>query len=136
MEIITITVTDGEEIKESHVFKQENYEKGDGLSQYFRIFDPSCISWTHEAERNRKFLEIHQQHANDILRTKGYVFLNEVYDMLGLPRTRIGQLVGWRLGSYIDFGLDNELNFDENGSYVNKPVLDFNVDGFILSSIC
>lgn len=135
MEIITITVTDGEEIRESYVFKNEDYEKDDGLSQYFRIFGPDCMAWTHDAEINRTFLKAQQQYANDILRTRGYVFLNEVYDMLGLSRTRIGQMVGWRLGSYIDFGIDNDLNF-LNGSYINKPVIDFNIDGIILSCIC
>lgn len=132
MEIITIAVTDGKEIKETHVFKNEEQE---GLSQHFRIFGPGCTIWTHDAEYNRIILRNQEKMANDILGVRGHVFLNEVYDMLGLPRTRIGQIVGWKLGSYIDFGIDNERNFF-NGSYINKPILDFNVDGIILSSIC
>lgn len=134
MEIITITVTDGEEIHEVHVFKHEQQEKLDGLSQNFRIFGPDCLGWEHDAEYNRMFLKSKERYANDLLRARGHVFLNEVYDMLGLPRTKIGQIIGWKLGSYIDFGIDAEINF-YNGSYINKPLIDFNVDGVLLDYI-
>jgi hypothetical protein len=51
-----------------------------------------------------------QAYANDKLRNKGYLFVNDILEMLGLPETRAGQTHGWvmpRRGNpvVIDFGL-------------------------------
>lgn len=32
---------------------------------------------------------------NDKLRWQGHLFLNEVYDALGMPKTRLGAVMGW-----------------------------------------
>jgi hypothetical protein len=70
------------------------------------------------------------------------VFLNEVYEQLGIPASRAGAVVGWTIlpggDGYIDFGI-----FDgENSSarmFVNghekSILLDFNVDGVIYNKI-
>jgi hypothetical protein len=66
------------------------------------------------------------------------VFLNEVYEGLGMERCQMGQHVGWlkagrsRGDGFIDFGIYDI--FDESKrAFVNgfEPValLDFNVDG-------
>lgn len=79
---------------------------------------------------NKHYLNMQQTYANDLLRAKRRLYLNEVYDMLGLPRTEEGQVVGWiyqennPIGdNYVDFGITN---------YVRTGVVDFNVDGVIL----
>lgn len=108
-------------------------------SDYARIFDEYCTGWTKDPEYNLMFLKRQQNWANDKLKREGYLFLNEVYEMLGIPKTKAGQVVGWiydeknPIGdNYVDFGiydLDNEKARDFVNGYERSIVLDFNVDG-------
>lgn len=114
-------------------------------SSYARYFDESCSDWKSNPEYNLMFLRMQEQHANDLLRAKRHLFLNEVYDMLGIPRTAAGQQVGWiydegqPLGdNFVDFGIyndDNEKARDFVNGYESRILLDFNVDGVILDYI-
>lgn len=107
---------------------------------YARWFDEENVNWNAPPmeEYNRLFLRNQQNWANDILRARGHVFLNEVYGMLGLSHTSAGAVVGWvydrnneRGDNYIDFGCwdvdDQPLEFT-NGRE-GSILLDFNVDG-------
>ena len=67
--------------------------------------------------------------------------MNEVYDMLGIPRTKAGQIVGWIYDeecpngdNVIDFGIyeSNKATRDFVNGYERTILLDFNVDGPIL----
>ena len=91
------------------------------------------------------FLRRQQDAANEILQARKHLFLNEVYDMLGIPRTKAGQIVGWVYNeknpngdNYVDFGIYNT-NREPNRNFVNgyEPtiLLDFNVDGPIYDLI-
>lgn len=114
-------------------------------SQYSVIYDDGCTGWTKDPERNKTFLIMQQNYANDKLKKRGYLFLNEVYDALGVPRTKAGQIVGWiydeknPIGdNFVDFGMfdihsANASNFLKG--YERNIVLDFNVDGNILDHI-
>lgn len=114
-------------------------------SDYARFFDESCAGWTKDPEYNLMFLKDQQRYANDLLKTKGSLFLNEVYEMLGLPRTKAGQVVGWIYDekhpvgdNFVDFGiydLYKEKNRDFVNGYERSILLDFNVDGDILDLI-
>lgn len=114
-------------------------------SDYARFFDESCEGWEKDGEYNLYFLKAREAYANDLLRSRGYLFLNEVYDMLGIPRTRAGQIVGWvydednPLGdNYVDFGIydiNREKAIDFVNGYERVILLDFNVDGNILDRI-
>ena len=109
-------------------------------SQYARFFDSSSTQWNRNAEYNFMFLKSQQNYANEILKTRGHIFLNEVYDMLGIPRSQAGQIVGWVLGEgddFVDFGI-----FDDEGDtrdfvngYKDSILLDFNVDGIVYDLI-
>lgn len=110
-------------------------------SDYARFFDDGCKGWDDDPEYNLMFLKSIQAQANDILRSEGHLFLNEVYDMLGIPRCKAGQVVGWiydeknPIGdNFIDFGiydLHKEANRDFVNGYEKTILLDFNVDGNI-----
>lgn len=113
-----------------------------GSSGYARFFDETCTGWTKDAEYNHMFLKQQQNYANDLLRARGHVFLNEVYDMLGIQRSRAGQAVGWVYtkddsgagDNYIDFGIDDVTNEQKRyfvNGYERSILLDFNVDGDI-----
>lgn len=114
-------------------------------SDYARFFDDGCTGWEKDAEYNLMFLKHQQNHANDLLRTNGYLFLNDVYDMLGIPRTKAGQVVGWiydeknPIGdNFVDFGIfdaHREKARDFVNGYERTILLDFNVDGNILNLI-
>lgn len=133
-------------IKLNEVETNENVTPVDrekySVSFYARWFNEKCLAWTKHPEQNLMFLKMQQQYANEILRAKGYLFLNEVYDMLGIPKTKAGQVVGWvydpnstTCDSYVDFGIFSHHNEDFVNGYENSILLDFNVDGMILDRI-
>lgn len=64
-------------------------------SEYARFFDESCQLWRNNTKENEYTLGLIQMNANSKLQAVGYLFLNDVYDMLDIPRSKIGQLVGW-----------------------------------------
>lgn len=108
-------------------------------SPYARFFDEGSINWQKNSELNRLFVQCQQTYANNLLHSRGHVFLNEVYDMLGIDRSQAGQVVGWVLNhdgdNYIDFGM-----FEANSSrFINgweaSVLLDFNVDGVIYDKL-
>ena len=114
-------------------------------SDYARFFDDGCAGWQKDAELNLVFLKQQQNWANDLLKRKGHLFLNEVYDMLGIPRTKAGQIVGWIYDedhpngdNFVDFGI-YDMNREKVRDFVNgyerTILLDFNVDGNILNMI-
>lgn len=114
-------------------------------SDYAKCFDNGCAGWTKDAEMNKMFLRRQQDWANDRLKARGYLFLNEVYESLGIPRTKAGQVVGWvydtknpKGDNYVDFGIyniHNEQARDFVNGYERSIWLDFNVDGNILDLI-
>lgn len=114
----------------------------DAASDYARFFDDGCTGWSKDPEFNLIFLRRQQEFANEKLRTNGYLFLNEVYDMLGIPKTKAGHCVGWvydekqPIGdNYVDFGIyntNNEAARNFVNGYERTILLDFNVDGNIL----
>lgn len=110
-------------------------------SEYARFFDEGSSAWEKDAEYNLSFLRTQQAFANDKLRAKGYLYLNEVYRMLGIPETKAGQVVGWiydkkhPIGdNYVDFGIYDICRpkaRDFVNGYERVILLDFNVDGNI-----
>ena len=106
---------------------------------YTFCFDETSSAWVRDAEDNKFFLLRQQEYANEKLRAKGYLFLNEVLDMLGLQRVRAGQAVGWIYNGdgdgFVDFGIF-DIRSEANRNFVNgleKSIwLNFNVDGDIL----
>jgi len=110
-------------------------------SMYARFFDEYSKSWSKENEYNFLFLMCQQNYMNDLLKARGHVFLNEVYEALGLDHSSAGAVVGWVVSdsgdNFIDFGV-----FDKEGQgrdFVNgregSVLLDFNVDGIIYDKI-
>ena len=59
-------------------------------SIYSVVFCEGNTGWTKNAELNKVFLLQQQNYANDKLRLNGVLTLNEVYDMIGAPRTAYG----------------------------------------------
>ena len=55
----------------------------DGISDYAKFFDEYNPNWEKDSEYNLMFLRAQQNYANDLLVKRGYLFLNDVYKMLG-----------------------------------------------------
>jgi Family of unknown function (DUF6353) len=110
-------------------------------SMYARFFDSYAGTWSKDPEYNYIFLRCQQQWANDMLKARGHLFLNEVYDSLGLQRTKAGSVVGWRVSrdgdNFVDFGIfeDNQTARDFVNGREGAILLDFNVDGIIYDKI-
>ena len=143
----------GEDGKEKKVKETISVVERDSLSDYSFFFEESNPYWEKDGNYNRMFLLAQQQYANDKLRANGYLFLNDVLDTLGIPRTKAGQIVGWVYNpnnpngdNYVDFGIYETYRRDEESFvketamrerfgkevYERVVLLDFNVDGNIL----
>ena len=132
--------------KESTVTKTVNVvDPNTAHSLYSVVFCEGNTGWTKNAELNKVFLIQQQNWANDKLRLRGYLTLNEVYEMVGAPTTAYGQIAGWvytedsSIGdNFVDFGIFDVTN--ENAcDFVNgrerSIILDFNCIGNILEYI-
>lgn len=110
---------------------------------YSIVWQEGNEGWTKSAELNKFFLIQTQNQANDKLRLNGILTLNEVYDMLGAPRTKYGQLAGWVYtkdcsagDNFVDFGLfDVSTPCDLVNCTERSVVIDFNCIGNLLDYI-
>ena len=111
-------------------------------SDFARFFDVGNPYWEKDPEYNLTFLKQQERFANEKLQSQGYLFLNDVYRLLGIPETKAGQVVGWTYDevypngdNYVDFGLTDVHKpgvRDFVNGYERTILLDFNVDGNIL----
>lgn len=117
-----------------------------GYSPYAQFFDIGNTYWEDDLSSRMMFLKAQEQYANDLLVSRGYLYLNEVYENLGLNKTKAGQIVGWIYDpehndvgdNYVDFGIYN-VNHRNCIDFVNGDceaiLLDFNVDGNIWDKV-
>lgn len=126
--------------------KKKVVRHGEGRSPYSRIWGRDTTpEWCPQPEYNLAKLRAVQEYATHRLNSRGHLFLNEVYDELGLERTSAGAVVGWLSrengGSdgAVDFmimqgGKDRE-TIDFMCGNEDHILLDFNVDGEIWRNI-
>lgn len=138
---VTTETVDIHDTKKGTVTQKKISVPGDA-SIYARYFDECSSSWERYPEHNLIFLKCQQNYANDKLHARGHIFLNEVYDMLGIDHSKAGAVVGWVMGqegdSYIDFGIfdgDRAKTRDFVNGREGSILLDFNVDGVIYDLI-
>ena len=136
---------DGKTVKETEYYIDPDANPLDNISEYARFFDAASSNFAKDPEYNMMFLRRQQDYANEMLKSRGHLFLNEVYDLLDIPRSKAGQVVGWvydkngntKGDNYVDFGLyrnDQGTRRFVNGLEYNI-LLDFNVDGVIYDII-
>lgn len=114
------------------------------LSPYARIIaEESSTCWDPNEDYTSQNIAAVQLWANRRLERKGHLFLNEVFDQLGLSRTREGAVVGWLKNgegdNYVSFGdFDASIYRVLSDDYTRVDsnfVVDFNVDGVIWDRI-
>lgn len=115
------------------------------LSGYTFCFDVGCPDWKKDAEHNKWFLIQQQNWANEKLKNQGHLFLNDVLEMVGIPKCKAGQIVGWLYkpedptrDGFVDFGL-LDIKDETKRRFINGDErsvwLTFNVDGPIFDLI-
>lgn len=106
------------------------------ISDYAFFFDDSCLAYTGDWETDFCIAKNIQYQLNDQLQRKETVLLNDVREAFGLPRTKAGQHVGWKLDGDGDGFIDLRI-FDANSErarafvngYENVLLINPNVDG-------
>ena len=134
--------------KKKKVKKRVEVRDPEARSDYARCFDETCFAWTKSAEDNKHFLLIQQNVANERLQRQGFLFLNDVYEMLGFQKTGPGQIVGWlyrpedpnHMGdNYVSFGIFDRIDSEATRRFVNgyerSIWIDPNIDGPIVNDI-
>lgn len=118
--------------------------ESEGRSPYAKLFaNETTQEWDTRADYNLYYLRCQQQYANDLLNSRGHVFLNEVYQSLGFEHTPQGAVTGWvknnkRGGdNMVDFGIfESPDRFNDFMSGREGSIwLDFNVDGVVYDLI-
>lgn len=112
------------------------------VNDYARFFDETCLNYEENMDYNIMFLRSQEQYANDRLKADGYLFLSDVYEALGIKRTKMSQTVGWVYrpenpdgDNFVDFGILETNRETEDGGYEKAILMEFNVDGPILDLI-
>ena len=134
--------------KKKKIKKKVEVRDPEARSDYARCFDETCYAWTKSAEDNKQFLLIQQNVANERLQRQGFLFLNDVYDMLGFQKTGTGQIVGWLYrpedpnhqgDNYVSFGIFDHMESEAVRRFVNgyerSIWIEPNVDGPIVNEI-
>lgn len=151
-----VKMVDAVDAENGEVIKKAIVDRRNSISQYARWFDEGMFdsstgqwlirnyAWKDDPLLNYATILDCQNTANNLLKAKGYLFLNEVYKMLGLPPTVDGQIVGWDMCGKGDKMIDFMVFEGPHQLPVNKLfcegktrncLLDFNVDGPILGAL-
>ena len=142
----TITTTEvNAKGKEKEVSKEINVTGIDASSAKLVCFDKTNPNFQDDCRQYTKmFLDSQEAYANQLLQSRGYLFLNDVFEGLGLPKTKAGQVLGWRydpkdetLQNCVKFsyGLDDIME-DFLAGLDDYLLIDFNVDGVIWDKAC
>lgn len=141
-EKIEETVVD-ENGKKKKVKREITVADGGAPSDYARFFTKGEAKAAEGIDSYDLFyLRSQQELANHMLRAKGFLFLNDIYEMLGIDPSIPGQMVGWVYDQNEETSGDNYVDFriqevyrkksDEPGDYEKVFLIDPNVDGGIL----
>lgn len=139
-----IDVKETDENGKEKTVKQKVKVTGPELSGYARYFVyGESAAAEPNFDYNQMFLIGQQEVANRMLRARGYLFLNDVYEMLGFERTVAGQVVGWVYDRNSDNHGDNVIDLrietvfrkrsECPGDYEKCLIIDPNVDGEIMN---
>ena len=80
---------------------------------YERTFNRNCIDWCDDKKYNIMLVQHRTVWFNNILRTRGYVFLRDIFETLGITVDRECLLAGWTYGRCKDEADFIEINIQE-----------------------
>ena len=137
----TIENPDGtvSQVEREDLVLEEGTDTTEGVV-YGRFFDEvnnPGNNWTKDPLINASFLNSMEILANTLLETRGFLYLNEVYQMIGYEPTWYGGIVGWlRNGTLNGIPVAGKVDFRVREIHETRPrersyFLDFNCDGVI-----
>lgn len=114
-----------------------------GSNGYLRPwYDEMNVNWTKDPTTNYLFLKGVQSHATDLLHVRGHVFLNDVLDLLNMPRCKEGAVAGWfddgEGDGFVDFGFMASRDPNTEAFLLKETPsvqLNFNIDGIIYQKL-
>lgn len=99
------------------------------ISKYGTVFYEKCNLWRNDRAYNFMIIKETQSYFNRELKSKGYVFLDSIYNRLGIEIKKEINGIGWV------YDKNNSINIRIVDAIGTKLVLDFNVDGYILDKL-
>lgn len=114
------------QVKQNPASKNEIIVTGNGDTRFFDTM--SGRHFYSNIEKIKKAENIlNKRMLHDIC---GYATLNEFYDELDLPRTDVGDIIGWNTDNLVDMGISAQVDDDGQPSlvldYITRP--DYNFD--------
>lgn len=100
---------------------------------YYRFFDETNCFWIPSPGQNLMFLKNVREYIYELLKNSGHLFLNEAFNILGIPKTKTGQLVGWIYRDGMPTGDIYTIHRQINDGSIY--LLQFNPQGIILDKI-
>lgn len=97
------------------------------MCEKIKIVDKNCIEgWSDDSWYNLMIINHVVSKANDMLRIRGWISLNEVYLWLGLPLELNAQIVGWKFtdGRDQDYVWISAVGEDSNIKITFKNIVD------------
>ena len=88
-------------------------------------FDESCKAYNKNHEYNKMYIETCIQYMHDVLTNRGYLFLRDVYEFLGVSVTRNILGKGWMINDLKGTDVFVTLLYDMNG----------NIDGIVFHNV-
>ena len=71
-----------------------------------KVFDSNSRYYDNQCkEHNKLYIKSVMMCCHNLLKDRGYLFLNEVYRRLGFPLTREGQMYGWIHNGITEFDI-------------------------------
>jgi hypothetical protein len=95
------------------------------VDSYVLRFDSDNSNWSENPDYNLVFARSMTGYLNQVLSHRGHLFLNDLFDNLGMPRTPGGQVTGWlKTKGVLDVDVEPhvgylELKFMTHGVVVN-----------------
>ncbi len=65
------------------------------LSPFARVYGKGCKYWNDDTDYTLNRLRMEEEYVNHFLKSRGYIFLNDVYERIGFKPVPEGQLYGW-----------------------------------------
>lgn len=70
-----------------------------------KVFDKRSCMWYSDRDYNKMTVKNCLEDSFELLKRNGYLFLNDVYQLLGFPLTREGQMYGWIYNGIVKLGM-------------------------------
>lgn len=131
----------GDDGKKRKVKKEKEHSALEEAYDFARYYIGTDMNNMHDINYDEMFLRCQQTTANDLLRSRHILLLNDVYDLLGFKKTKAGAMVGWIWDkekpygdNYVDFRMKLTAHPDKNGEMQVCYLLDPNVAGPVLDA--